>query len=128
MGMGPHPRVQVSANLIPFTPLHLVSKFLRKGLHRHRGILVENTQSKVEVLMILGRVSTLFPVVIAIAFFLSATAPSAAASAAGSGPPEVATQAATVVSTAQTDTAATQSTATRDADDLSWHSIDGGGG
>ncbi len=77
--------------------------------------------------MVSGRLLTLFRVSIVMVFFLGGAALVAAASAAGSGPPEVMAQPVTMVSTAPADTAATQSTATRDPDDLSWHSIDGGG-
>ena len=78
--------------------------------------------------MMSGRLLTLFRVLIVVVFFLSTAAIVAAASAAESDPPEVVTRPVTLVSTAPTDTTTTQTTATRDPDDLSWHSIDGGGG
>jgi len=78
--------------------------------------------------MMSGRLLTWFRVLMVVVFFLGAAGLVAAASAAGSDPPDVETQPVTVISTAQTDTAATQTTTTRDPDDLSWHSIDGGGG
>ncbi len=78
--------------------------------------------------MMSDRLLTWVRVSIVVVFFIGAAALVAAASAAGSDPPEVETQPATLVSTAPADTTTTQTTATRDPDDLSWHSIDGGGG
>jgi len=75
-----------------------------------------------------GRCLTWVSISIVVLFLLGAAAIVAAASAAGPDPPEVETQPVTLVSTAPADTTATQSAATRDPDDLSWHSIDGGGG
>jgi len=89
---------------------------------------LKSTQTKAEVLMMSGRLLTWFRVLIVVVFFLGAAVRVVAASAAGSDPPEAETQPVTVVSTASAEPASAQNTATRDADDLSWHSIDGGGG
>ncbi|RLE19588.1 MAG: hypothetical protein DRJ65_20085 [Acidobacteria bacterium] len=78
--------------------------------------------------MISGHLLTWFRVLIVVPLFWNTAALVAAASAAGADPPTMETAPATVVSTTPTEATAAQSTATRDADDLSWHSIDGGGG
>jgi hypothetical protein len=78
--------------------------------------------------MMSDRLLTMFRVLIVVVFFLGAAAIVVAASAAGADPPKMETAPATVVSTTPTEPTATQTTGTRDPDDLSWHSVDGGGG
>lgn len=78
--------------------------------------------------MISGRFLTWFRVSIVVVFFLGGIAIVATAEAAGPDPPEVEPQPVIAASAPPTEPVTAQSTATRDADDLSWHSIDGGGG
>lgn len=78
--------------------------------------------------MISDLFSMWFRVLVVAAFSLSTVAFVASTSAASSDPPEAVTQQVTVISRTPTEPATKGTTSTRDPDDLSWHSIDGGGG